>query len=1101
MQRRLCKMRKMRNPARRGPSRSLRAQPLPSQPLAAPWTLASLLVAAFAAGCSDDPEPTAPPPVVPVDADHPDRLVLIDFYNATGGAGWDDRGNWNGPSAIGTWHGVTTNGAGFVTELSLENNNLTGSLPAGLGNLAELRRLVLNGNSLSGRIPPELGNLANLTMLNLRGNALNGSIPSQLGALASVDTLDLFDNDLSGSVPPALGNLSSVRRFTVGWNELSGPIPAEIGQLDNATYMNFSLNQLTGTIPPELGDLESIQLLSVSRNNLTGTIPPELGDLATLERLYLYRNQLSGRIPAALGQLSRLDLLWIHENNLTGPIPETFADLTALEVLSAYENGLSGMIPSFLGDLPLTGLYLRDNTLSGGLPAEIGRIGTLEFLTLENNADLSGLVPRSLLDIEFLERLTFAGTGLCAQLDDEFQAWLQTVPRRSGEACDPADIERFALAEFHELTGGESWKDRSAWGSSAGVGDWYGVGTEDGSVVELALADNGLAGPFAPELGNLERLRVLDLSGNELSGAFPAAVAGLQALTELRVARNAGLEGALPFALRWMEDLRALDHDETGLCASPSPSFQEWYGAIEETAGAICDNPEQVTVSLGTVYLTQSVQTPRRSVRLVANRDAFLRAFVTAEEPRGFFEPEVVAVFTGPVGDEAHRVVMTRDANQIPAETDEGDLKLSYNAVIPAEVVVPGVRLVVEVDPEETLPLTPESRTRFPAEGSDSLHVVQVPPLRLTVVPVVEADQPDSSVVEWTRGINRDSPQLGLLRHSFPIGEFNVASHAVYVTSLDLTTESGQHGLLNELDALRTSEGGTGHYYGVAASVNGFVRGWGRLPGWIGMGQASPTTLTHEVGHNLSLRHAPCGGPENVDPAFPYRDGSVGVWGYDFRNGSTVSPERNKDIMTYCTSRPWLSDYYFEKVIDYRAGVAGDAARARAVAGTAHNSGDAARAHAATAHPPGDMLVLWGGVLRGELRLDPPFAMRTAARLPDEPGPYRILGTGSDGRSLFSLDFTPGEDGYGNGHFFFAVPIEPEWAGALERIVLVGPEGVVAIDGDDERALTVVTERGTGRIRAILRDWEAPLPAALGAQGAFDVTTTRTLREAVDSRR
>lgn len=1074
------RMRKMRNLAQRGrvlvqrgPSRLLPSR-LP----------ASLLVAAFAAGCSDDPEPTAPPVVAP-DADHPDRQVLIDFYNATGGAGWDDSGNWNTPSRIGNWHGVTTNAAGFVTELSLENNDLTGTLPAQLGNLAELRRLVLNGNDLSGQIPPELGNLANLTMLNLRGNALNGSIPSQLGALASLDTLELFDNDLSGPIPPALGNLGTVRRFTVGWNELSGPIPAEIGQLDNATYMNFSLNQLTGTIPPELGDLESIRLLSVSRNNLTGTIPPELGDLATLERLYLYRNQLSGRIPEALGQLSRLDLLWIHENNLTGPIPEAFADLTALQVLSAYENGLSGTIPSLLSGLPLTGLYLRDNAFSGGLPAEIGRIGTLEYLALENNAGLSGLIPRSLLDIEFLERLTFAGTGLCPQVDDEFQEWLQAVPSRSGEACDPAEVERFALAEFHELTGGESWKDRTAWGSDAAVGDWYGVGTGDGSVVELSLADNGLAGPFASELGNLARLQVLDLSGNDLSGAFPAAVAGLQALTELRVARNAGLEGALPFALRRLEDLRALDHDGTGLCASPSPSFQEWYASIEETAGAICDNPEQVTVSLATVYLTQSVQTPRRSVRLVANRDALLRAFVTAEEPRGFFEPEVVAVFTGPAGDEVHRVVMTRDANQIPAEADEGDLKLSYNAVIPAEVVEPGVHLVVEVDPEGTLPLAPESATRFPEEGTDSLNVAQVPPMRLTLVPVVEAEQPDSSVVAWTRGINPDSPQLGQLRHSFPFGEFNVASHAVYVTSLDLTTEAGQHGLLNELDALRTSEGGTGHYYGVAASVNGFVRGWGRLPGWIGMGQASPTTLAHEVGHNLSLRHAPCGGPENVDPAFPYRDGSIGVWGYDFRDGSAVSPDRTKDIMTYCTSRSWLSDFYFQKVIDYRA----------------RTAGDAATAHGAVTQPSGDMLVLWGGVLGDELRLDPPFSMRTATRLPDEPGPYRILGTGSGGRSLFSLDFTPGEDGYGNGHFLFAIPIVPEWADALERIALVGPEGVVAIDGDYERALRVVTERGTGRIRAILRDWEAPLPAALGAPGAFDVTTTRALRDAVDTRR
>ncbi len=1065
----------------RGPSRLLAARGLTAS------ALASILVAAFAAGCSEEAEPVAPPPVTPVDADNPDRQVLIDFYSATGGAGWEEDRNWNSPNAIGTWYGVDTNAEGSVVELVLDDNNLTGTLPAGLGSLAELRRLVLDGNSLTGRIPPDLGNLGRLTILNLRGNSLAGSIPAQLGALASLDTLDLFGNDLSGPIPPSLGDLGSLIRLTLGWNELTGTLPAELGRLDNAIYMNFSLNQLTGTIPPELGDLESIQLLSVSRNNLTGTIPAELGDLATLDSLFLYRNQLSGEIPAALGQLSRLNLLWIHENNLTGAIPDAFAALTELEVVRAYENRLSGEIPSFLGGFPLTHLLLHDNDFSGRLPREIGRIGTLAYLTLNDNERLSGLLPRGLMDLEYLEMLRFADTGLCPQVDDEFQEWLQAVPSRTGEACDPSRLERFALAEFHELTGGESWDDRSAWGSDADVGSWYGVGAEAGRVVGLSLADNGLAGPLAPEIGNLGELMVVDLSGNELAGAFPSAIASLSELTELRVGGNAGLEGALPFGLRRLERLEALEYEDTGLCASPSANFQAWLASIPETAGAICDNPEQVTVSLATVYLTQSVQTLSGSVRLVANRDALLRAFVTAEEPRGFFEPEVVAVFAGPGGDEVHRVVMTRDANQIPAEADEGDLKLSYNAVVPAEVVTPGVRMVVEVDPEGDLPLAAESRTRFPEEGSDSLEVVAVPPMRLTLVPVVEAAQPDTSVLAWTRGVNRDSPHLGLLRHAFPFSEFNVFPHAVYTTSLDLTTEDGQHGLLNEMDALRTSEGGTGYYYGVAASVNGFVRGWGRLPGWVGIGQASATTLAHEVGHNLNLRHAPCGNPANVEPTFPYRDGSIGVWGYDFRNGNTVSPDRSKDIMTYCTTRfrPWLSDFYFEKVIDYRANLAGDAAGAGGAA----------------AQPPGEMLVLWGGVLGGEMRLDPPFSMRTTARLPEVSGPYRILASGADGRTLFSLVFAPGEDEFGGKHFFFAVPIEPGWAGSLERITLVGPEGVVVIDGEDDRAITVVTERGSGRLRAILRDWEGPLPAALASDPGVAAETTRGLGEAVRLRR
>ena len=501
------------------------------------------------------------------------------------------------------------------------------------------------------------------------------------------------------------------------------------------------------------------------------------------------------------------------------------------------------------------------------------------------------------------------------------------------------------------------------------------------------------------------------------------------------------------------------------------------------------------------VYLTQSVQAPSGSVRLVGNREALLRAFVTAEEPRGFFEPEVVAVFTGPQGDEVHRAVMTRAANQIPAAADEGDLGLSYNAVIPAEVVTPGVGMVVEVDPEGTLPLSEASEVRFPAEGSDSLRVVEVPSMRLTLVPVIAADEPDTSVVAWVRGVSADGPETALLRHAFPFAEFRVTQHEAYHTSLDLTTSAGQVSLFGELEALRMSAGGTGYYYGVAADL-GSVAGRGQLPGWVSVGVPRATTLAHEVGHNLSLRHAPCGDPAGVDPSFPYPDGGIGVWGYDFRKGTTVPPDRGKDIMTYCRTLPWLSDYYFEKVIDHRAELAAGTASARLAVANApwiasNGPMAASRTHPGASSTPSDVLVLWGGVVDGELWIDPAFSMRAAARLPQAPGAYRIRGTGSDGGTLFSLDFAPREDGHGGRHFFFTVPIEAGWEEALERITLTGPEGEARVDAADERRITVVTQPGTGRLRAILRDWEGALPAGLRDEADLQVSVTRGLGEAL----
>lgn len=57
------------------------------------------------------------------------------------------------------------------------------------------------------------------------------------------------------------------------------------------------------------------------------------------------------------------------------------------------------------------------------------------------------------------------------------------------------------------------------------------------------------------------------------------------------------------------------------------------------------------------------------------------------------------------------------------------------------------------------------------------------------------------------------------------------------------------------------------------------------------------------------------------------------------------------------------------------------------------------------------------------------------------------------------------------------------------------------MDSDDPRSITVVTDPATGRIRAILRDWEGALPAAPGDVDGLEVRTVAGLAEAVRLRR
>ena len=159
--------------------------------------------------------------------------ALAAFYDASGGDNWINHTGWLTTTTPCSWYGVMCNG-GYVTQLDL------------------------HGNQLSGSISPKLGDLISLEYLILHNNQLTGSIPPELGSRTGLQALWLFSNQLSGSIPPALGNLASLRELYLHNNQLSGSIPPELGNLSNVQYLGLSDNPLGGTIPPALGSLANL---------------------------------------------------------------------------------------------------------------------------------------------------------------------------------------------------------------------------------------------------------------------------------------------------------------------------------------------------------------------------------------------------------------------------------------------------------------------------------------------------------------------------------------------------------------------------------------------------------------------------------------------------------------------------------------------------------------------------------------------------------------------------------------------------------------------------------------------------------------------------
>ena len=286
------------------------------------------------------------------------------------------------------------------------------------------------------------------------------------------------------------------------------------------------------------------------------------------------------------------------------------------------------------------------------------------------------------------------------------------------------------------------------------------------------------------------------------------------------------------------------------------------------------------------------------------------------------------------------------------------------------------------------MPATSESQLRIPARGRMSLEVETVPRFDLVVVPIVVASDPNGEVHRWVEDITPNSDKLRLVRSVLPIAELSVKHHEGFVSTADLSSGAGWGELLGELIFLRIREGERGYYYGALnLDEDAHWDGLGQIGYPASVGRSDPATLAHELGHNLGLRHAPCGGAAGVDKAYPYDGGEIGVWGYDFLSERVVHPSLYKDVMGYCDPT-WISDYSFARAMGFRlyreAGVMGDVAAAAADEPIA----DDVRT-----------LLLWGRVGDGKLVLDPAFMVDAPVTLPTEDGPLPAGRPGPAGRA------------------------------------------------------------------------------------------------------
>ena len=504
-------------------------------------------------------------------------------------------------------------------------------------------------------------------------------------------------------------------------------------------------------------------------------------------------------------------------------------------------------------------------------------------------------------------------------------------------------------------------------------------------------------------------------------------------------------------------------------------------------------------------YITQSIQTLDNAVPLVAGRSGLLRVFVRASGSIAV-QPPVRVRFYNSNGTLVSTSTIQAPTATVPVTVDQSTLTSSWNQTLTGAFLQPGLSMLLDVDPNNTITEPNESDNTWPANGTPvALDIQPVSTLSVTLVPVVQAARGDTGRVDQSNKANFILP----MQRMFPIANIDADLRLPYTFNGPELQSGGGNWLtlLSELNALRVTEGTGRMYYGlVRVGYNSGVAGLGYIgvPAAIGWDHqpSGYEVMAHELGHNFGRLHAPCGNPSGVDGAYPYSGAEVGVYGYDILSGVVKLPAL-RDFMSYCDPN-WISDYNYRKILSFRS-------QFYPAVGSAVQAGGSSQRG----------LLVWGRIESGRLVLEPGIEVDAPASLPTRSGPHRVEGFGANGETLFSFSFAgdrvadtrdPNDQS-----FAFVVPMSQLRGVALNRIRLAalgrqaeqrgtgGGGAVPAVQRTAPGRVRVTWNPSTARL-AMIRDGRTGQILSFDRRGAIDLRTTSddievTLSDGVKSTR
>jgi hypothetical protein len=318
---------------------------------------------------------------------------------------------------------------------------------------------------------------------------------------------------------------------------------------------------------------------------------------------------------------------------------------------------------------------------------------------------------------------------------------------------------------------------------------------------------------------------------------------------------------------------------------------------------------QSIDLTITRLEISQAIQTPGQTVPLVANRPVVVRVYLQAIAPQAINGVNVsfAATRAGAPLAGSPLVVGPVTAPLAPAQ---GVYASTVNVTLSEAWRAGNVTLTVTADPSNAFGESDETNN----QRATTLVFNNVPPLDLKIVPIQYHDTRTGTDYP---AVSTD-PVSELTRRMFPLSGINVSYRASYSFTGDLSNVNEWSRILNEVTDRKFADGAPASqvYYGLLPPSYSppYVRGIGWLGLRAAVGVGFDTTVgAHEIGHTFGRLHAPCGGPANPDPNYPYANASIGNYGIDVYSNMLISPgapSNTKDLMSYCSPQ-WVSDYTY----------------------------------------------------------------------------------------------------------------------------------------------------------------------------------------------